>query len=70
MNHWQPELGEGPRGAFHFDPGVTALNPDALEDTVGFQGDTPSFENDWNALAGFLLGTPDGVRARAASSSR
>ncbi|HWR53500.1 MAG TPA: TonB-dependent receptor [Bryobacteraceae bacterium] len=58
MNHWQPELGEGPRGAFTFDPGVTALNPAALEDTVGFQGDTPSFENGWNALAGFLLGTP------------
>jgi carboxypeptidase family protein/TonB-dependent receptor-like protein len=58
MNHWQPELGEGPRGAFHFDPGVTALNPDALDATVGFQGDTPSFENDWNGLAGFLIGTP------------
>ena len=58
MNHWQPELGEGPRGAFHFDPGVTALNPDALDATVGFEGDTPSFENDWNGLAGFLLGTP------------
>ena len=58
MNHWQPELGEGPRGAFHFDPGVTALNPDALAAAVGFQGDTPSFENDWNGLAGFLLGTP------------
>ena len=59
MNHWQPELGEGPRGAFYFDPGVTALNPDALDATVGFQGGTPSFENDWNGLAGFLLGTPD-----------
>ena len=59
MNHWQPELGEGPRGAFYFDPGVTALNPDALDATVGFQGDTPSFENDWNGLAAFLLGTPD-----------
>ncbi|PYR94214.1 MAG: hypothetical protein DMF84_06600 [Acidobacteria bacterium] len=59
MNHWQPELGEGPRGAFYFDPGVTALNPDALDATVGFQGDTPSFENDWNSVAGFLLGTPD-----------
>ncbi len=31
MNHWQPELGEGPRGAFYFDPGVTALNPEALD---------------------------------------
>jgi hypothetical protein len=59
MNHWQPELGEGPRGAFYFDPGVTALNPDALDATVGFRGDTPSFENDWNALAAFELGTPD-----------
>src|SRR5437667_2229874 len=59
MNHWQPELGEGPRGAFYFDPGVTALNPEALESTVGFQNGTPSFENDWNALAAFLLGTPD-----------
>jgi len=60
MNHWQPELGAGPRGAFNFDPGVTALNPEALEGSVGFQGDTPSFENDWNGLAGFLLGTPSG----------
>jgi Carboxypeptidase regulatory-like domain/TonB dependent receptor-like, beta-barrel len=59
MNHWQPELGEGPRGAFYFDPGVTALNPDALGSTVGFRGGTPSFENDWNALAAFLIGTPD-----------
>lgn len=58
MNHWQPELGEGPRGAFGFDPGVTALNPAALEATAGFRGDTPSFENGWNGLAGFLLGTP------------
>jgi hypothetical protein len=61
MNHWQPELGEGPRGAFFFDPGVTALNPEALEASVGFQGGTPSFENGWNALAGFLLGTPTGT---------
>ncbi len=59
MNHWQPELGEGPRGAFYFDPGVTALNPDALGAAGGFQGGTPSFENDWNSVASFLLGTPD-----------
>ena len=38
MNHWQPELGEGPRGAFHFDPGVTALNPDALDGSGGIPG--------------------------------
>jgi len=59
MNHWQPELGEGPRGAFYFDPGVTALNPDALRAAGGFTGGTPSFENDWNALAAFEVGTPD-----------
>ncbi len=45
MNHWQPELGEGPRGAFGFSNTVTARNGD------------PSFEY-WNGLAGFLLGTP------------
>jgi carboxypeptidase family protein/TonB-dependent receptor-like protein len=72
MNHWQPELGEGPRGAFTFDPGVTALNPAALAARYGFKGDdpndlseespnAPSFENSWNSLAGFLLGTPTGT---------
>jgi len=55
MNHFQPELGGGPRGSFDFGAGVTALNPGAVE----LQGD-PQFENDWNALAAFLLGTPDG----------
>jgi hypothetical protein len=58
MKHWQPELGYGPRGAFGFDPGVTALNPEAIDAAVGFADGTPSFENDWNGLAGFLLGTP------------
>jgi len=58
MNHWQPELGRGPRGGFTFDPGITALNPAVLDQTVGFQGGVPSFENSWNSLAGFLLGTP------------
>jgi hypothetical protein len=58
MNHWQPELGSGPRGSFSFGNGVTALNTSALASSVGFQGSTPSFENSWNGLAGFLLGTP------------
>ncbi len=61
MNHWQPELGDGPRGSFYFDPGVTALNPAALEGAVGFKAGTPSFENGWNALAAFLLGAADGT---------
>ena len=38
MNHWQPELGEGPRGAFHFDPGVTALNPEEPRGDRGIRG--------------------------------
>ncbi len=56
MNHWQPELGEGPRGAFGFWSGPTALNPDAIGADVGFQNETPSFENGWNGMAAFLLG--------------
>jgi hypothetical protein len=59
MNHWQPELGAGPRGGFEFYPGITALNPEAIGTAAGFQAGTPTFENDWNALAGFLLGTPN-----------
>jgi len=66
MNHFQPELGMGPRGYFGFWSGVTALNPDALAtqdldgdgEPDGFEGDTPSFENNQNALAAFLLGAP------------
>jgi hypothetical protein len=58
MNHWQPELGDGPRGAFSFGNAVTALNPSAIGSAVGFQGGAPSFENGWNGFAGFLLGTP------------
>jgi hypothetical protein len=58
MNHWQPELGSGPRGSFSFGNAVTALNPSAIASAVGFQGGTPSFENSWNGLAGFLIGTP------------
>ena len=58
MNHWQPELGEGPRGAFYFDPGVTALNPDALDATVGFQGG--------HAIVRERLERPGGISARHA----
>ncbi len=60
MNHWQPELGDGPRGALSFGSGTTALNPDALDASVGFQDGTPSFENDWNSVASFVLGVADG----------
>jgi hypothetical protein len=43
LNHWQPELGAGPRGEFDFSGGVTALN-----------GGTPP--DQFNALAQFELG--------------
>lgn len=46
MNHWQPELGAGPRGEIHFDGGVTALGPSGSSDQ-------------YNAYAAFLLGLPD-----------
>jgi hypothetical protein len=58
MNHFQPELGAGPRGEIDFGSDVTALDPSALESTVGFQGDTPSFENYQNTLAAMMLGIP------------
>ncbi len=59
MNHWQPELGAGPRGAFDFGRATTALNPEAIGEAVGFEGGTPTLESDFNALAAFLLGAPD-----------
>jgi hypothetical protein len=58
MNHWQPELGGGPRGQFSFGSAITALNPSALRSSVGFQSGTPSFEREWNGMAAFLLGFP------------
>lgn len=43
LNHWQPQLGGGPRGSFTFAGGVTALNG----------GASPNL---FNAYATFLLG--------------
>ncbi len=48
LNHWQPELGSGPRGEFDFGGSTTALN-----------GGAPP--NQFNAWAQFLLGLPDGL---------
>nr|WP_321475463.1 TonB-dependent receptor [uncultured Paludibaculum sp.] len=45
MNHWQPEVGSGPRGGFTFNAGTTALNG----------GASPNL---YNAYASFLLGLP------------
>jgi hypothetical protein len=43
MNHWQPEVGQGPRGYFYFDQATTALGPAGAG-------------NNYNAFAAFLLG--------------
>lgn len=49
LNHWQPEVGAGPRGRFNFNGAETALNK-APEGTPAV--------NEYNAFAAFLLGTP------------
>lgn len=46
MNHWQPELGAGPRGAFNFNGGVAGNG---------------TFNN-FNGYAAFLLGTPNNIQ--------
>ncbi len=45
LTHWQPEIGDGPRGGFDFGQTITALN-----------GGAPG--TDQNAYASFLLGLP------------
>jgi hypothetical protein len=49
LNHWQPEIGVGPRGAINFGGGATGLNGG------------PS-TNQYHAFAAFLLGTPTSVQ--------
>ena len=46
LNHWQPELGSGPRGSFSFSGNIT-----------GQPGYNP---NQWNSYAAFLLGRTSG----------
>jgi hypothetical protein len=48
LNHWQPEIGIGPRGAFVFNGSETVP-----------RGGSP---NQFNAFAAFLLGTPINVQ--------
>ncbi len=49
LNHWQPELGAGPRGELDFGEGLTALN-------------SPSYTTtQFNAYAAFLLGLTSSV---------
>jgi len=47
MNHWQPELGAGPRGAFNFSGGITT--------------NSGTFNN-FNAYGAFLLGESNNVQ--------
>jgi hypothetical protein len=49
LNHWQPELGAGPRGELDFNQGLTAINDPAFTTTQ------------FNAYAGFLLGVTSSV---------
>ncbi len=49
MNHWQPELGAGPRGSISFNGGVTALKGGAAP-------------NQYNSYAAFLLGLPNNMQ--------
>lgn len=46
LDHWQPEIGAGPRGSFSFSGNTTALN--------GGPG-----SNQYNSFAAFLLGMPN-----------
>ncbi len=48
LNHWQPEGFGGPRGAFSFGGGVTALRGGAAP-------------NQYNSMAQFLLGQPTSI---------
>jgi len=48
LNHWQPELGGGPRGAFNFTGSTTA---------------TPGYSpNQFNSYAAFLIGAPTEIQ--------
>jgi hypothetical protein len=49
LDHWQPEIGAGPRGAFIFSGNTTALNGGAGA-------------NQFNSFASFLLGVPNEVQ--------
>jgi carboxypeptidase family protein/TonB-dependent receptor-like protein len=53
LNHWQPEIGVGPRGAFTFNGNETALR--------NAPAGTPA-PNQFNAFAAFLLGAPINVQ--------
>ena len=58
LNHWQPEIGAGPRGQFTFNGNETILNGKITVEGKTF---TPAVSQ-YNAFAAFLLGTPINVQ--------
>ncbi len=56
LNHWQPEIGVGPRGAFNFTGNETALK--ATPNT----GQPQVSPNQFNSFAAFLLGATNSVQ--------
>ena len=58
LNHWQPELGSGPRGEFDFDGATTALNVPNCGPSPA--PPCPAAPDQFNAWAQFLLGLPGG----------
>src|SRR5256886_10292296 len=59
LNHWQPELGSGPRGEFDFGGAVTALN--CPEGNPGCPPNGAPSPDQFTAWAQFLLGLQDGM---------
>jgi len=59
LNHWQPELGSGPRGEFDFSGGLTALNCPAPPAPQPPGCPAPASDQ-FNGLAQFELGLYDG----------
>jgi hypothetical protein len=59
LNHWQPELGSGPRGEFDFSGSTTALNCPAT--TAGCPAGGAPAPNLYNAFAQFELGLFNGT---------
>jgi len=69
MNHWQPELGAGPRGSFDFGNAITSLNTSAIRPRGDFRAALRRSRTAGTAWLVFCSGCRRG-RERAASSSK
>lgn len=56
LNHWQPELGAGPRGRFNYAQATTGTR---VANAAGVLTATPT--NQFNSQAAFFLGMPNSV---------